>query len=449
MERSLTNMLRNHLTATAFSIAGLGLMAPAQGDQIADMQAQIDSLRTQLGQVQTTQGENWLNERRAEEVKGLIMEVLSDADTRASLVNDGAVAGHDGEHFFVASPDGAFALYLSGQLDFRYVYNNQDVTTSDEDEGGFDTRRAKVKFDGHISSPKIKYHVQLARDYGSSAGDIILEEYDFSYDYSDNLTVAAGLMKLPFLREELVSSANQLAVERSSTNEFFTLNRAEGIKLTYGEDNWTLNVMVSDGANTGLSGPYGQSSEFAATARFDIALEGDLAQGGDFTGWEGEGQSIILGGAYHLELGDGQNGGTADYNAFTVDGSYENDGLNLYGAYIVGEVDPDASAASDRDMNGFVVQGGIDVVPDKVEIFGRWEFIDGDVSGEDDFDAYTVGANFYINGHATKFTVDALFLNEDLPTSNPFGASAGGSGLGLLTGTEDEMAIRSQFQVLF
>ncbi len=439
-------MLRNKLTASAFAVAGLGLMAPAQGDQITDMQAQIDALRAELSQVQTTQGDNWLTERRAEEVKGLIMEVLSDADTRASLLNDGAVAGHDGKHFFIASPDGAFAMYLAGQLQFRYVYNNQDISTGDEDEGGFTTRRAKVKLKGHISSPKVKYDVTLAH---SSSGNTFLEDYNVSYDYTDNLTVSAGLMKLPFLREELVSSSKQLAAERSSTNEFFTLNRAEGIKLTYGEDNWVLNLMVSDGANTGISGPFGQSSEFAATVRGDIALEGELKQAKDFTGWDGEGTSLVLGGAYHLELGDGRNGGTSDYNAYTVDLSYEDSGFNLYGAYIVAEIDPDSSGSSDRDMDGFVVQGGIDLVPDKTEIFGRYEFIDGDVSGEDDFDAYTVGVNFYINGHATKFTVDAVFLNEDLPTSNPFGANAGSSSLGLLTGTEDEMAVRSQFQLLF
>lgn len=441
-------MLRKNWKTAAFTLAGLGFMAPAQGDQITEMQAQIDALRSELSQVKSTQGDNWLNERRAEEVKGLIMEVLSDADTRASLLNDGAVAGHDGNHFFIASADGAFELVLSGQIDFRYIYNNQDTNTGDEDEGGFQTRRLKLKFDGHVSSPKIGYHVQLARDSASSSGDIILEEYHVSHQLNDNLEIAGGLIKLPFLREELVSSTRQLAVERSLTNEFFTLNRAEGVRLTYGDDNWVVNFMVSDGANSELSEFDDDEAEIALTIRGDIALEGDLNQGKDFTGWSGEGQSIILGGAYHLEYGDSRNGGTSDFDAYTVDLSYENSGFNAYGAYVGASIDPDSGAA-DRDMNGFVVQGGLHVVPDKVELFVVYAFIDGDVSGEDDFDAWTAGVNYYINGHQTKFTADVIWLNEMVPTANPFGASITSNGLGLITGTEDELAVRTQFQLLF
>lgn len=444
-------MLRKNWKTTAFMLAGFGLIAPAQGDQITDMQSQIDALRAELSQVKTNQGDNWLNERRAEEVKGLIMEVLSDADTRASLLNDGAVAGYGDDGFFIMSPDNAFAMYVSGQLNFQYIYNNQDdssMSGGDDDEAGFQTRRAKLKFDGHISSPKITYHVQLAREFSGSSGNVFLEEYNIAHQINDNLAIAGGKMKLPFLREELVSSSRQLAVERSTVNEFFTLNRAEGVRLTYGDENWVVNFMFSDGANSEDSDFDKDKSELALTIRGDIALEGDLAQGKDFTGWSGEGQSIILGGAYHIEYGDGQNGGTADYNSYTVDLSYENGGFNAFAAYIGAEIDPNASGADDRDMNGFVAQGGLHVVPDKVELFLRWEYIDGDVSGEDEFDAWTAGVNYYINGHRTKFTADVVYLNEMLPTANPFGASIG-TGLGLIDGKEDELAIRTQIQVLF
>jgi phosphate-selective porin OprO and OprP len=442
-------MLRKNWKTAAFTLAGLGLLTPAQGDQIADMQSQIDSLRSELSKVQVDQGDNWLNERRAEEVKGLIMEVLSDADTRASLMNDGAIAGHNGEHFFVQSADGAFSLIVSGQIDFRYIWNEQDASTGDEDEGGFQTRRLKVNLDGHISSPKIGYHVVFARDEFSEAGDIILEEYNVSHQINDNLQVAGGLMKLPFLREELIDSTRQLAVERSTTNEFFTLNRAEGVRLRYDDGPMLINFMLSDGANSELSEFDNDETEIALTIRLDYLVQGEREQLDDFTGWSGEGQVLNIGGAYHMEYGDSRNGGTADYDTWTVDAQWENGPLNLFGSYIAATVDDDDSSVDDRDMDGIVVQGGVHVVPDKIEIFGRYAYIDGDVSGESDFDAYTVGFNYYINGHRTKFTFDVLWLNDDLPTANPFGANASSNGLGLITGTEDEVAVRSQFQVLF
>lgn len=440
-------MLRKNWKTAAFTIAGLGLMTPAQGDQIADMQAQIDSLRSELSQVKVEQGDNWLNERRAEEVKGLIMEVLSDADTRASLLSDGAIAGHDGKHFFVQSADGAFALYAGGQIDFRYIYNNQDASGVDEDEGGFQTRRIKIKLDGHISSPKIGYHLQLSKS--SSSSDIYLQEWNVSHQLNDNINVAGGVMKLPFLKEELTSSSKLLAAERTPTGEFFTLNRAEGVRLTYDDGPIRITAMLSDGANSSHTEFDDDETEVALTGRIDYLVEGERSQLKDFTGWSGEGQVLNIGGAYHLEYGDGRNSGSSDYHAHTIDAQYENGPVNLFAAYTGASIDPDESTAADRDMDGLVVQGGVHIVPDKFELFAQWFYIDGDVSGEDEFDGCVFGFNYYINGHRTKFTTDVILLNDALPTANPFGANASSNGLGLITGTEDEMAVRSQFQLLF
>jgi len=445
-------MLRTHWKIAAFTVAGLGLMTPVQGDQITDMQTQIDTLRAELSQVQTDQGDNWLNERRAEEVKGLIMEVLSDADMRASLAGDGSTAGYGEEGFYIMSADAAFALYVSGQLQFQYIYNNQDDSTmsaGDDDEGGFQTRRAKIKLDGHISSPKVNYHVELARHFEGSMGQIFLEEWNVNHDINDNLNIAGGKMKIPFLREELISSEHQLAVERSTTNEFFTLNRAEGVRLRYSDGPLVINFMLSDGGNSEDSRFDEDESELALTGRIDYLLQGERSQGDDFTGWSGESQFLSIGGAYHIEYGDSRNGGTSDYHAHTVDVQWENGPLNAFAAYTGASISPDSGTVDNRNMNGLVVQGGVHVVPDKVEVFGRWEYIDGDVSGEDEFDACTVGFNYYVNGHRTKFTTDVVWLNEAAPTMNPHGAAIRSSGLGLIDGKEDEMAIRTQVQVLF
>jgi hypothetical protein len=446
-------MFRKNWKTAAFAIAGLGLLNPAQADQITDMQAQIDALRTELSQVKVDQGDNWLNERRAEEVKGLIMEVLSDADTRASLMSDGAVAGHDGEHFFINSADGAFSLVVSGQLQFQYVYNNQDDEATapggDEDDSGFQTRRAKVKLDGHISSPKVGYHVQLAKDWGSSDGDIGLEEYHISHQLNDNVEIAGGLIKLPFAREELVDSSRQLAVERSLHNQFFSVMRAEGIRLAYNDGPLLVNVMLSDGAGSQHTDFEDDEAEVAITARVDYLLQGDRSQLDDFTGWSGEESALNVGGAVHLEYGDSRNGGTDDYSAWTIDVQWEDGPLNAFAAWTSATIDPDASGSSDRDMDGLVVQGGIHIIPDKVELFGRWLTIDGDVSGEDDFEAMAFGVNYYINGHRTKLTLDVLMLEDDVPTANAFGDSMTTSRQGLITGDKDEMAVRAQLQLLF
>lgn len=304
-----------------------------------------------------------------------------------------------------------------------------------------------MNFDGHVGDPRIGYHIRL--QHSRSGGNTNLQEYNVSYKYNDNLKVAGGVIKMPFLREELVPLSKQVAVERSTTNEYFTLNRAEGILATYTQDNWMVRGMFSDGANSGTSEFNADTAELAVTVRGDIALKGNLKEAKDFNGWEGKGESLVLGAAYHLELGDGRNGGTADYNAWTADASYKNAGYSLYGAYIGANIDPDASASAERDMTGIVLQGSTDLVPDKFDIFARWEYIDGDVAGEDEFSAWTAGFNCYLDGNRVRFTTDVVYLNDNLPTANPFGANAGSTMLGLIGGMEDEMAIRTQFQLLY
>ncbi|MHC4130325.1 MAG: hypothetical protein ACYSUA_19635, partial [Planctomycetota bacterium] len=66
----------------------------------ARMADEIDELRTEVE-------DDWLTEQRADEIRNLVSDVLADADTRSSLLQDGMTAGWD-EHFFLASPDGRF-----------------------------------------------------------------------------------------------------------------------------------------------------------------------------------------------------------------------------------------------------------------------------------------------------------------------------------------------------
>ena len=87
----------------------------------SDLGAEIAALKSRIAQLEGEQGQTWLNERRAEEVKSLVKEVLADADTRASLLAEGATAGHDGGHFWVGSADGSFLLRVSGIIQIRHV----------------------------------------------------------------------------------------------------------------------------------------------------------------------------------------------------------------------------------------------------------------------------------------------------------------------------------------
>lgn len=91
------------LLAGALLTPSLALASESPSGDVEELRAEVSRLRAEVSQVRAQNGETWLNERRAEEVKALVKEVLSDADTRASLLDNNLTAGHNGRNFFLAS----------------------------------------------------------------------------------------------------------------------------------------------------------------------------------------------------------------------------------------------------------------------------------------------------------------------------------------------------------
>ena len=95
----------------------------------------IDSLRAELNELRSqndalaarvdAQDSEWLNEERAGEVRSLVQDVLADSQSRTSLQDSGMMAGYKaGKGFYLSNQDGSFSLMMSGQLQTRWVMNN-------------------------------------------------------------------------------------------------------------------------------------------------------------------------------------------------------------------------------------------------------------------------------------------------------------------------------------
>ena len=446
-------------------LCGVSMPAVAQtgaSPEVAGLQAEIDALKTEVSQMRQASSDTWLDERRAEEVKGLIREVLADAETRASLLQDGAVAGHNGEHFFLGSADGNNSLEVNGQIQIRGIWDLQD-NRGDEDDAGIQIRRAKLGFSGNVITPKLQYLIGLSvgnLGLGGDLGVVVVEDVIVGYQLADGLTIKAGKFKLPFLRDELTSSGRQQAVERASVTEFFTVDRSEQIQLAYSTDNYQLVGSLNDGANEDFSTAGSDPVEIGLTGRADVRVAGDWAQKTDYTAWSGEDFAAFLGAAIHYQAGDSRNADNgsesqADYVGWTIDGSVENNGLNLYGALMGGhtEYDTTALATQDRDMYGYLVQAGYNL-DDTLEPFIRWEQIDQDVAGQEEPGIITFGVNYFLSGHNAKWTTDVVWVYDgDVPTANEFGGNGFGTGMGIsnfASATNDELVVvRTQFQLLF
>jgi hypothetical protein len=202
--------------ASALALGGASFADNSATGQ--DQEARIAELEAKVAQLS---GDNWLTEERATEIRGLVQDVLADADTRASLMQGAGVGYDDG--FVLGDPSGNFGLKLNGQIQFRHIMNSQDdgAPGIDANTRAFELARTKLAFTGHAGDWMFRISGnfgQVAQEGGPTAGtegDFRLEDAWLGYDFGNGWSVYMGQGKVPLQREWLVHSSNQLAVERS------------------------------------------------------------------------------------------------------------------------------------------------------------------------------------------------------------------------------------------
>lgn len=437
--------------------AGFAGSATAQSDaELAQMRADMARMQAELSQLKAQQEGDWLTEARAEEVRGLINEVLSDANTRASLLQEGAMAGIDSKGKIFLTDGGDFSLNIGGQIQFRYILNNVDGAAGiDETLSGFQARRTKLKFEGTVADGW-EYSIVLAGD--RDGGGVIIEDAIISQSLNDNMSLDFGIMKLPFARQELISSSRQVAAERGLATEYFTLNRSEGVKFNYSRDKFKMSAMLSDGANNSNSDfnttGGGAAHDFAFTARGDYMVMGD--------DWGNAKHAFGGVDETHLFVGGAVFYGQAEFGAAAVDEqlNWTIDALMKTGnfgimAAVYGSSSDANPAGADSDAFGFFGQVDYKIADTKWDIFARYDFIDDDTA--DELNAITVGANYHFNKNV-KVTGDVIFvLDSDNPDGVGFladgedsdGVGVGGNGFGGAATDTDMVILRLQLQLLF
>ena len=277
-----TGFLAGTITLAFSSIAGA-----------ADSTTSIDSLRAELNELRSqnealaarvdAQDSEWLNEERAGEVRSLVQDVLADSQSRTSLQDSGMMAGYKaGKGFYLSNQDGSFSLMMSGQLQARWVMNNNTSRAGSETQWGFQVRRAKVRFQGNVVDPSWTYMIEGSFDgptnltgQQTNAGSFEFQDAYIAKELENGLSLTFGQFKTPWMREELVDSSQQLAVERSTINEFYGQDRAVGIMASYATDSWNFAASYNNGQRTAVSAPYrytnftNNQADWAVSGRFE------------------------------------------------------------------------------------------------------------------------------------------------------------------------------------
>jgi hypothetical protein len=494
--------------ALPFATSAMAQESDAVARELAELRAANAALAEKVESLErSVAGDDWLTEARATEIRGIVTDVLADAAVRDSLAGDGAGAGWDRAKggFYIESGDGNFLLNLRGQFQARFVYDSRNTVDSPTvppgDEWGFEMRRVRLHFAGHVVDPSWTF--QITPVWGRiAAGNLVgtanggLDNAWVRKDLGDGWGVKIGQFQPLFTREESISSAQQQAVERTTLNEIFSVRYSQGVQLEFGgreEDRFRAAAFYGDGFRAGATllpvasalpaGTFGGTAnttfntnmaKYAFSGRVEMLGDGSWSLMRDFSSFRGKGSGWLVGVgamAQALEaptIAPLSPEATDSMWQVLADASFKFDGSSLFfgGFYrhvaLAGEVATRDGGTSDgMDQFGFIAQGGV-FVSDRVELFARYEWGDTDTDKfrtaltgihYENASMLTVGLNWFVSGdHSLKWSTDFGYAFDPVGDFTVAGADwlldvAATTGDG--TANDGQWVLRSQFQWLF
>ncbi|WP_346238862.1 porin [Niabella insulamsoli] len=325
----------------------------------------------------------------------------------------------------------------------------------DKNEPGFEAlvRRMRLRFEGHLLSPKLEYKIQLSfanRDMDLQSGaPQVVRDAVFYYKPNEFMSFGIGQTKLPGNRERVNSSGELQMPDRSIANGEFTVDRDFGIFIDRDFEIRKHVIQLRTAVSTGEGrGQLKTDDGLAYTGRVEYMPFGYFKNKGDY--FEGdldfeETPKVSLGFTYTKNFKTTRTGGqlgkpmvsiyddeklAADIRTIMVDGVFKYNGWAFLGEYYDRKVDrfsvtDFASRPEDRLIfltmpagTAINVQGS-KMVSKKDEIVARYT----QVKPHDDLAPYqyllrtkAIGYSHYFNKH--KFKIQGyLGLDDRLGSS--------------------------------
>ena len=363
--------------------------------------------------------------------------VASEVD--AERESSATFSQYNGNGLSFQSDSNTFSLRVRGRLQFRYANPgiSQPTERADfEHNAGnqFGVNRARVKLDGHIGLPWIKYGVEYdAVDQRTLTATLSFEKYDA-------LRFKVGQWKVEYSRERSVSSGGQQMMDRSIINRIFTLDRQMGASLYGNLDgpgaaNFNYWVGVFNGSGRGDYSNHdgenmytgrlqwnflGESVGFknsdikrTATPKAALAIAGAKFKS-QFTRFSSSGAGNLA------NFSAGEIEGQYDIQQFVIDGAYFYKGFNAQAEYHEKDIVDLANNNRETTLRGYYVQAGyflsesISWWPDPLEMAARFGTYSPRASEQDDrFFEKTVAFNYFFNGHKNKLTAEVSRVSLD------------------------------------
>lgn len=391
------------LTLTSASFAG--------SDTNADLQARLEAAETRISELSAVTNANWLNDTRADEIRGLVHDVLADADTRASLQGSGATAGYNGG-FTVGSADGNWSLKINGLLQTRWTSTDNDLVVAPATNTGaqwaFNNQRSWLHLSGTIAGD---YGYDIRHNLGT-ANNNDAQWANGSMNLSDDWSLTMGSMKVASSRQAMIGDQNQLTLDRENVTVLVAgvaatagYNVGQGAQLAYhGDDLRFMGQVFNNFGNAGAN-----NSSYAMNIRGEFMVEGSgWGQFDEFTSADGGAAGTLIGVSW-LTLDDGDTGAagaarTGGIEMLTIDAQMQFGGSNLYVSY-ADFSDSNTAGATNSDSDTLTVMYGM-YLDAEWELYGRYIDSDGSAAGPLNGSNMSIGVNNYLAGQNCKWTTE-------------------------------------------
>lgn len=362
----------------------------------------------------------------------LIADTLgAENDTIQNKIN----LAYGSKGFQAATSDGLNLLQVEfrGQFRVAYPFNTNPITFDDyENEAIYmGVNRARIKIGGHAYRMWLKYYTEY------ELFSAVLLNFELKIEKYSWLSVNIGQYKIAYNRERLISSGKQQTVERSILTQPFTVDRQQGITLYGNLDagflnsfNYWLGVYLGTGRGNKTNDD--NHPMYMGRLQWNFAGESPLKFSGSDLKIHDRLTGILAfavvtnqspytrfstSGGGNLDMYPDGQPGQFKVNQWLQESAFKYKGFSWQQEYHWKQIVDNLNSTT-RQLNGYLLQGGYffnqlwEFVPPQLEIFGRYANYIPDLNFKDTYDnEYTLGANWYMNGHRNKFTADISYLN--------------------------------------
>ncbi len=309
------------------------------------------------------------------------------------------------------------------QLQPQFVYTDLDSDgrvqaggDSVDDTASFDLRRARLVISGNVLNKQFSYKLQ--NDFASDSGGGDLKDAWIQWN-GDPANIRFGQMKVPYTRQQRISSSRLFFAERTLVDDVFNQGREQGAyaHAELGTINAYVGVYNGDSAGEGQNQD-GEDNKLNGYAAVDFTTESFGSRGleGDFS--EDGTLGFTVGGAVLYGEGEADTfSGDFEQLGLNADAAVRVAGAELQAEYHYRSIESDLVSTDEIDRDGFYVQGTY--VMDKLGFGGRFGLVNfddtvGDTTSVDDIEEYGLVVNYFINGHYLKLQNAATWETSNL-----------------------------------